>query len=169
MVTVVAPTSATEAAEVMRAAVSDELTVLPRGAGTKAHWGGTQSNVDIVLDTRRMHGVTAHEPGDLVATVRAGTPLRDVQAVLGLAGQRLALEAGFTEATVGGVLAAGEAGPLRLRHGSGRDLLIGVEFVRADGVVARSGGIPSASRITASIKPSCVACVASAATASPSS
>jgi glycolate oxidase FAD binding subunit len=44
------------------------------------------------------------------------------------------------DSTVGGALAVGEAGPLRLRFGSGRDLLIGVEFVRADGVVARAGG-----------------------------
>ncbi len=124
----------------MRAATADGSAVLPSGAGTKAHWGGTPLSVDIVLDSRGLHGVTAHEPGDLVATIRAGTALRDVQAVLALAGQRLALEAGSPEATVGGALAAGEAGPLRLRYGAGRDLLIGVEFVRADGVVAHSGG-----------------------------
>ncbi|HET8641107.1 MAG TPA: FAD-binding oxidoreductase, partial [Pseudonocardiaceae bacterium] len=56
------------------------------------------------------------------------------------AGQRLALEVGSGDATVGGALATGEGGPLRLRHGTGRDLLIGAEFVRADGVVAHSGG-----------------------------
>jgi glycolate oxidase FAD binding subunit len=72
--------------------------------------------------------------------VRAGTPLLDVAGVLGLAGQRLALEAGSPTATVGGVLASAEAGPLRLRYGTGRDLLIGVEFVRPDGVIAHSGG-----------------------------
>jgi glycolate oxidase FAD binding subunit len=96
--------------------------------------------VDVVLETWKLRGVTAHEPGDLVATVGAGTALADLQGVLGLHGQRLALEAGSPGATVGGALATAEAGPLRLRHGSGRDLLIGVEFVRADGVVARSGG-----------------------------
>ena len=42
--------------------------------------------------------------------------------------------------TVGGVLATGVAGPLRLRYGSPRDLLIGITIVRADGTVARSGG-----------------------------
>ena len=98
------------------------------------------STVDTVLDTRWLRGVSAHEPGDLVATVGAGTPLADLQGVLGLAGQRLALEAGSPGATVGGVLAVGEAGPLRLRYGTGRDLLIGVEFVRPDGVIAHSGG-----------------------------
>ncbi len=32
------------------------------------------------------------------------------------------------------------AGPLRLRYGTGRDLLIGITVVRADGTIARSGG-----------------------------
>ena len=144
MVSVVAPVArpadAAGIAEVLRDAGAAGHTVQIQGAGTKAHWGGSYSTVDVVLDTRRLSGVTSHEPGDLVATVRAGTPMRDLQAVLGLAGQRLALESGSADATVGGVLAAGEAGPLRLRYGSGRDLLIGVEFVRADGVPARSGG-----------------------------
>ena len=137
---VVRPADAAGVAEVLRDAGAAGQTVQIQGAGTKTHWGGSYSTVDVVLDTRRLSGVTSHEPGDLVATVRGGTPMRDLQAVLGLAGQRLALEAGSADATVGGVLAAGEAGPLRLRYGSGRDLLIGVEFVRADGVPARSGG-----------------------------
>jgi glycolate oxidase FAD binding subunit len=134
---IVAPSSAAEVADVMRAAAG---AVLPRGAGTKSHWGGVISTVDTVVETRRLRGVTEHEPGDLVATVGAGTSLHDLQGVLGLAGQRLALETGSPTATVGGVLATGEAGPLRLRYGTGRDLLIGVEFVRPDGVLARSGG-----------------------------
>jgi glycolate oxidase FAD binding subunit len=137
---VVAPANVAEVAEVVAAAAVQGRTVLPRGAGTKWHWGGAPTIVDIVLDTWKLRGVTAHEPGDLVATAGAGTALADLQGVLGLHGQRLALEAGSPGATVGGVLATGEAGPLRLRHGTGRDLLIGVEFVRADGVVAHSGG-----------------------------
>jgi glycolate oxidase FAD binding subunit len=42
--------------------------------------------------------------------------------------------------TVGGLIATGVAGPLRLRFGSPRDLLIGVTLVRADGTIARAGG-----------------------------
>jgi glycolate oxidase FAD binding subunit len=136
----VTPATAAEAAGVLRTASEKGQTVTPRGSGSKSAWGGPPSRVDVILDTQGLAGVTSHEPGDLVVTVGAGTQLRDVQATLGLAGQRLALEAGFQTATVGGVLATGEAGPLRLRYGTGRDLLIGVEFVRADGVVARSGG-----------------------------
>ncbi len=66
--------------------------------------------------------------------------------VLATAGQRLALDPPAADGlaagrgTVGGVLATGAAGPLRLRYGSGRDLLIGITIVRADGTIARSGG-----------------------------
>jgi len=134
---VVRPDDAAGVADVLR---GDGRTVVIRGAGTKQAWGGPFSTVDFVLETTRLVGVVSHEPGDRVATVRAGTPLRDLQAVLALAGQRLAVESGHPGATVGGVLAAGEAGPLRLRYGSGRDLVLGVRFVRADGVPARSGG-----------------------------
>ena len=43
-------------------------------------------------------------------------------------------------ATVGGLLATGDAGPAALVYGSLRDLVIGVTLVLADGTVARSGG-----------------------------
>ena len=44
------------------------------------------------------------------------------------------------DATAGGVVATGTAGPRRLRYGSPRDLLIGITVVRADGMIAHSGG-----------------------------
>src|SRR5439155_292678 len=116
------------------------LTVVARGAGTKLDWGAPPSRLDLVVDTGRLAGVHRHAAGDLVATVGAGTPLRAVQAALGEAGQRVALDPPSRSATVGGVLATGESGPLRLQYGTPRDLLIGVEFVRADGVMAHSGG-----------------------------
>jgi glycolate oxidase FAD binding subunit len=43
-------------------------------------------------------------------------------------------------ATVGGMVAAGDSGPLRHRYGPIRDLVLGVTVVLADGTVARSGG-----------------------------
>jgi glycolate oxidase FAD binding subunit len=132
--------STAEVAEVLRDASAAGLAVVPRGGGTKFDWGNQPSTVDIVLDLRDLRGPSEHAPADLVATVGAGTPLADLQAALAPAGQRLSVEVGSAGATVGGMLATNEGGPLRVRHGTGRDLLIGVEFVRADGVIARSGG-----------------------------
>ena len=86
-----------------------------------------------------MDQVIEHAAGDLVAQVQAGATIGQVAAVLAAAGQQLALDAP-ADATVGGVIATGTAGPRRFRYGAPRDLLIGLTVVRADGVIAHSGG-----------------------------
>jgi glycolate oxidase FAD binding subunit len=86
-----------------------------------------------------MSSVVEHSHGDLVARVQAGARMKDVQATLARAGQEIALDVPG-DATVGGVVASGVAGPRRLRYGTPRDLLIGMTIVRADGTIAKSGG-----------------------------
>jgi glycolate oxidase FAD binding subunit len=154
---VAAPASTQEASAVLRAAAQLGLAVLARGAGTRLHWGAPPERCDLLVDTRRMDTVLEHAAGDLVARIQAGVGLRQLADVLGAAGQRLALDpppaaaaadgtAGAvggtagTDGTVGGLIATGVAGPLRLRYGAPRDLLIGITVVRADGTVAHSGG-----------------------------
>ena len=97
------------------------------------------SACDLVVDLRSMDQVIEHAAGDLVARVQAGATIGQLAAVLGSAGQQLALDVP-AEATVGGVVATGTAGPRRFRYGAPRDLLIGITVVRADGVVAHAGG-----------------------------
>jgi glycolate oxidase FAD binding subunit len=133
------PASTQEAAAVMRVAAARELTVVLRGSGSRLSWGTPSPRCDLVIDTARMSGVAEHAAGDLVARVRAGTPMGDVATVLAQAGQEIALDVP-DDATVGGVVASGLAGPRRLRYGTPRDLLIGITIVRADGTVAKSGG-----------------------------
>ncbi|MEU8296137.1 FAD-binding oxidoreductase [Micromonospora sp. NPDC048909] len=128
------------AARVLRLAAAHDLTVVPRGAGTKIDWGAAPEQVDIMLDTGRLAGI-GHEPVDApTVEVGAGTPLRAVQATLERTGQRLAVDAPSPGATLGGVLAAGEAGPLRHRHGSPCDQLVGVRYLTADGELVSAGG-----------------------------
>ena len=113
--------------------------MVPRGAGTGLAWGGPPSRCDLVVDLRSMDQVVEHEAGDLVARVQAGATIGQLAVALGSAGQQLALDVP-AEATVGGVVATGTAGPRRFRYGTPRDLLIGITVVRADGVVAHAGG-----------------------------
>ena len=135
------PASTQEAAALLRAAASAGLAVVPRGTGTGTGlgWGLAPSACDLVVDLRAMDQVIEHAAGDLVVRVQAGATMGHLASVLATAGQQLALDAP-AEATVGGVIASGTAGPRRLRYGSPRDLLIGVTAVRADGVVAHAGG-----------------------------
>ena len=123
----------------MRAAAGHELAVVPRGGGSRLGWGTPPSRCDLVIDMSRMAEVLEHAAGDLVARVQAGARMGDVAAVLAQAGQEIALDVPG-DATVGGVVASGLAGPRRLRYGTPRDLLIGITIVRADGTVAKSGG-----------------------------
>ena len=147
---VACPDDVAQAAQVMRAAAAAGLATVPRGAGTRLAWGSPPDRCDLVIDTRRLNRVLEHAAGDLVVRVQAGVGLDHLAAVLAKAGQRLALdpaaagggegEGGGKAGTVGGILAAGVAGPLRLRYGTPRDLNIGIKVVRADGTVASSGG-----------------------------
>ena len=136
---VAAPRSTEEAAAVMRVAAGHELAVVVRGSGSRLSWGTPPSRCDLVIDMSRMAAVAEHAAGDLVARVQAGARMGDVAAVLAQAGQEIAIDVP-DDASIGGIVASGLAGPRRLRYGTPRDLLIGITIVRADGTVAKSGG-----------------------------
>ncbi|WP_018334873.1 FAD-binding oxidoreductase [Actinomycetospora chiangmaiensis] len=112
------------------------------GAGTASDWGGALVGDATGVSVTGLTGVITHNPGDMTVSVGAGTPLSDLQDTLAAAGQRVALDAARARrgATVGGLFATADAGPLALGFGSLRDLVIGVTVVLADGTVARSGG-----------------------------
>ncbi|MFU8851006.1 FAD-binding oxidoreductase [Micromonospora sp. SL1-18] len=133
------------AAEVLRLAAAHDLTVVPRGAGTKIDWGAAPVQVDILLDTGRLAGVWHEPPGSPVAEIGAGTPMRAVQASLDRTGRRLPVDVPSPGATLGGVLAADEAGPLRHRHGSPCAQLVGVRYLDADGELISIGASGTAS------------------------
>lgn len=139
------PASTAEVAEVLRDAAHHGRTVVVTGAGTKLTWGLPPTSADVLLDLSALDQVTEHAAGDLIVTAQAGTPLARVQEHVAAAGQRLLVDetlavGGRGGATIGGTIAANTSGPHRLLGGTMRDLLIGVTFVRADGVVAKAGG-----------------------------
>jgi glycolate oxidase FAD binding subunit len=138
---VVEPGTAETLAEVLACAARSGLAVVPRGGGTKLHWGNPPARADLLLDTRRLDRVVEHAWGDMTATVEAGCTVARLQQTLAEHGQRLAIDALWRErATIGGMLATNDSGPLRARFGSLRDLLIGVTLALPDGTLAKSGG-----------------------------
>ena len=137
---VATPSSTEETAELLRAAAHHGLHVVAKGSGTKQDWGNPPDRVDLVIDTTAMTGVVEHAAGDLITVVRAGTTMTELQSALALADQQFALDAPIRSATVGGTVATNTSGPRRVLYGTLRDLLIGITFVRADGVVAKAGG-----------------------------
>jgi glycolate oxidase FAD binding subunit len=136
---VASPASVDEVSAVLRLASDSGLAVVPRGAGTRLQWGAAPTQCDIILDMTRLDGLVEHTSGDLVAVTQAGMRLDDLQSRLASSGQWLAVDPP-RRGTVGGLVATAATGPTRLLHGPVRDLVIGTTMVRADGVVAKSGG-----------------------------
>lgn len=132
-------------AEVLRLAQERGLTVVPRGAGTKIDWGWPPPHVDIMLDTGRLAGLRHRPEDDDTAEVDAGTPLRAMQAILAADKRRVSIDVRSADATVGGVVASDEAGPLRLSH---PDPLVAVSYVDASGALTRADATAVADQLS---------------------
>jgi glycolate oxidase FAD binding subunit len=115
-----------------------------RAGGTKDFYGNPPLGER--FDTRAWHGIEAYEPSELVITVRAGTPMREVEATLAAQRQMLAFEPPHfgDEATVGGCIAAGLSGPRRssagFTYGGVREAVLGARLLDGHGRLLRFGG-----------------------------
>jgi glycolate oxidase FAD binding subunit len=140
-----APRSFEEVAQTLATADADGRAVRICGAQTKP-WGSTPAPSDtdaLRLTTTGLTEITAYDPGDMTASLQAGVPLTVAQAHFAAAGQMLALDPprGAGEAaTIGGIVATADCGPLAHRYGGPRDLVVGATVALADGTIARSGG-----------------------------
>jgi glycolate oxidase FAD binding subunit len=95
------------------------------------------------LGTSGLDRILEHNVGDFTAVLEAGVRLADAQAAFAAESQMLALDpplGACDGATIGGVLATADSGPLRHRYGGVRDLVVGMTVVLSDGTIARSGG-----------------------------
>lgn len=135
------PVNIEQISEVMKAASRAGASVIPMGSGTKRALGNRPSGADIVLSVKKLDRIIEHESADLVATAECGITLGDFNASLGAKNQFLPVDPPHIEdgATVGGIIAANDSGPLRLRYGTARELLIGMKVVRPDGSVFKGG------------------------------
>jgi len=115
-----------------------------RAGGSKDFYGN-EPRGDI-LDPRELGGVIDYQPSELVVTVRAGTSLAELEALLAGHRQMLAFEPPHFApgATVGGCVAAGLAGPRRASSGTTfggvRDFVLGATLLDGRGDVLRFGG-----------------------------
>jgi glycolate oxidase FAD binding subunit len=134
------PGTAEEAAALLRTLGEEGRQVRPRGGGTK-DWGPLVEEGAAVVETGGLNRVLEHNVGDFTAVLEAGAPLAEAQATFAGEGQMLAIDPALRdEATVGGVMAANDSGPLRHRYGGMRDLVVGTTVALSDGTLARSGG-----------------------------
>lgn len=139
-VAVVYPVNVAQVQAIMRAASTQGWRVLPLGNGTKLAWGGL-GMAEILLSTARLNQLIDHAAADMTVTAQAGMIVKDLQAQLQSEQQRIVLDPTQPDqATLGGIAATKDTGSLRHRYGTIRDHCLGMQFVRADGTLVKSGG-----------------------------
>ncbi|MBO9101485.1 MULTISPECIES: FAD-binding protein [unclassified Rhizobium] len=141
------PTTEEEAATIIRDHASKGHALWIVGGNSRAGFGNAVSTHS-ELTSRGMTGIVAYNPGEMVMTARAGTPVEEIEAALAASHQMMAFEpmnhsplmATSGVPTIGGIFAANASGPRRILAGAARDSLLGVRFVNGRGEIVKAGG-----------------------------
>lgn len=141
------PASEEEAAVLIRAYADQGRPIAISGGDTRSGFGNAVDAEDRLRSTG-LAGIVAYNPGEMVMTAKAGTPLAEVEAALAENGQMLAFEpmdhrplmGTSGEPTIGGVFAANVSGPRRFVAGAARDSLLGIRFINGRGEIIKAGG-----------------------------
>jgi len=137
----VAPADRAELAAVVRDLYAAGKTFAFAGGGTELELGNPPRPIDTAVRTTALDRVIEYSPEDQTITVEAGMRIAALDAVLAEHDQLLPVDVGDRErATIGGAIATNALGARRHRYGSIKDLIVGIEFVRPDGVTAHGGG-----------------------------
>jgi glycolate oxidase FAD binding subunit len=136
---VAAPTSMEELSELMKLANISRWGVVPAGQGGWIAGGRPLRRVDVVVSTCRLNAAVDHRPEDLLASVKAGTSLAELNESLAAAGQWWPIDP-IGAGTVGATIATASSGPLAVAFGTPRDLVLGLTAVLADGRIVEAGG-----------------------------
>nr|WP_298373468.1 glycolate oxidase subunit GlcE [uncultured Halomonas sp.] len=126
--------------ERVRQANTNKTSLRIEGGGTKAFYGRPVEGDALSLTEHR--GITHYDPVELVISVRAGTPLAELEAALDAEHQQLRCEPPHfgPSATVGGMIASGLSGPGRPWAGAVRDFVLGTRLITHEGKHLRFGG-----------------------------
>ncbi len=137
----VEPASVEEVRNELTSAALSGKSVLPCGGGCWLHFREPLRPVDIVLGTAKLNRTVFYEPEELVVRVEAGVTLAELQRQLAGHGQEVPWDYPWPDQqTIGGLIAAGIAGPRRLGWGAPRDHVLGVTVVLPEGKIIRPGG-----------------------------
>ena len=145
------PRTEAEIVSLVREARSQKTQLAVTGGGTRSGLGRPLppfSDKLQGLSTSDLTGITLYEPAEMVIAARAGTPVSEIERLLGERGQMLpfepmdhrALYGSVGDPTIGAVASCNISGPRRIQVGAARDHLIGVRLVNGRGEAVKSGG-----------------------------
>jgi len=129
-----------ELQERVRAAAADKRKLNIQGHGSKAFYGETPQGEPLSL--AGFTGISSYEPSELVVTVKAGTPIAELEQALAEKNQHLAFEPPRfqNQGTVGGMVATGLSGPARMSQGALREHVLGLTLLNGRAELLNFGG-----------------------------
>jgi glycolate oxidase FAD binding subunit len=138
--TIIEPGSVEEICEIVRMCEADHISLAPVGAARSLSMI-RRTPVALGISMVRLARIVAHEPHDITVVAESGITIRALNDAIASAGQRLPVDpCGPGLTTLGSLIGAAHAGPLRLCEGTLRDLLIGIRFVGHGGNLIHGGG-----------------------------
>ncbi|MFC4237227.1 glycolate oxidase subunit GlcE [Thalassospira xianhensis] len=150
MTEVISPTTPEQLREAVSWALGSKNPLEIIGSGSKKTYGHSVA-ADHVLDLSKLTGIMFYEPEELVLSVRAGTSLAEIDALLRDKNQQFHFEPGNFPGlladgvsdhagTIGGLIASNLSGPRRIKVGAARDHLLGFEAISGRAEDFKSGG-----------------------------
>ena len=135
-IAVALPRTTAEVSFVVGEAARAGVPVIPQGGNTGLVVGTARAGHGLVLSLTKMDRVRSVDALDAVMTVEAGATLKAVRDAADAVGCLFPMSlASEGSARVGGLVATNAGGTAVLRHGTMRDLVLGLEVVLADGRV----------------------------------
>lgn len=133
------PRSTQEVSEVLKFCNANDIKVVPQGGMTGLAGGGIPIGPCVILSLERMRAIEEVDPAAGTITAQAGTPLEAVQNAADAAGMFFPLDLGGRgTAQIGGNTSTNAGGNRVVRYGMMRALVLGMEWVLADGTIVTS-------------------------------
>ena len=135
------PTTVEQISKIVKLARREKKKIAIFGNNSLGNFGATIESFDLGISLNRMNKILSHEVADLTVTIEAGMNLATLQHSLKSRKQFLPIDPiNADNRTLGGIVSANSSGPLRLKYGVCRDLVLGMKIVQPDGTIIRTGG-----------------------------
>jgi glycolate oxidase len=137
---VIYPQSVDDLIKAVRLANEHKIPLYPIGSSSKFKSAVAPFTGGVLISTKRLNKIIEYRPDNMSIEVEAGMKINELQEALAKDNIFYPVEDRFTNATIGGQVAANSYGRKKYMYKSARFYVMGLEFVSPQGELVRVGG-----------------------------